>query len=100
MSCEKGNIANDCSGGSLFKYSCGTVGLSCAVTTGTEYCLAPGCTAADVDTGCTESCSDDGTQLTFCYGGAPYTVTCSDYGFTQCLSDTSDTGTPFAACRF
>ncbi len=100
VTCEKGDVANECSGGSLFKYGCGSVGLSCAVSAGTEYCLAPGCKTADVDTNCTESCSDDGTQLTFCYGGAPYTVTCSDYGFTQCLSDTTDGGTPFAACRF
>ncbi len=98
ITCD-GDTANDCSGGSLFKYGCGSVGLSCDITSGTEYCLAPGCKAADVDTNCTESCSDDGKQLTFCYGGAPYTVTCSDYGFTQCLSDTNDSG-PFAACRF
>jgi hypothetical protein len=100
VTCGKGDVANDCSGGSLFKYSCGSVGLSCAITNGLEYCLAPGCKAADIDTDCKESCSDDGTQLTFCYGGAPYTVTCSDYGFTQCLSDTSDSGTTYAACRF
>jgi hypothetical protein len=97
--CNNG-VANDCSDGSLFKYDCGTVGLGCNITSGSEYCLAPGCKAADIDTKCVESCSDDGTQLTFCYGGAPYTVTCADYGFTQCLSDTDDAGNPFAACRF
>jgi hypothetical protein len=95
-----GKIATECSGGSLFKYDCGSVGLDCNITSSSEYCLAPGCKATDVDTNCTESCSDDGTQLTFCYGGTPYTVTCADYGFTQCLSDTDDNGAPFAACRF
>jgi hypothetical protein len=97
--CNNG-IVNDCSDGSLFKYDCGAVGLACDITAGTEYCLAPGCKAADVDSNCTESCSDDGTKLTFCYGGAPYTVTCADYGFTQCLSDVNDSGNTFAACRF
>ena len=47
-----------------------------------------------------DSCSDDGTQLTFCYGGTPYTVTCADYGFTQCLAGKDDSGAPFAGCRF
>lgn len=97
--CNKG-VATVCSSGSLFKYDCGSVGLSCAITSATEYCLAPGCKAADVDSGCTESCSLDGSTLTFCYGGAPYTVNCEDYGFTQCRSGVSDDGAPFAACRF
>jgi hypothetical protein len=97
--CNNG-IANDCSDGSLFKYDCGAVGLDCNITAGSEYCLAPGCKSTDVDANCVESCSDDGTQLTFCYGGTPYTVTCADYGFTQCLSDTDDAGNIFAACRF
>lgn len=97
--CNNG-VANDCSQGSLFKYDCSAVGLGCNIDSATEYCLAPGCKAADVDTNCVESCSDDGTQLTFCYGGAPYTVTCSDYGFTQCLTGMDDSGFSFAACRF
>jgi hypothetical protein len=96
----KNGVANDCSKGDLFKYDCSTVGLTCDITDQTEYCLAPGCTSDDVETNCTESCSDDGTQLTFCYGGAPYTVTCSDYGFTQCLASTDDNGNSFAACRY
>jgi hypothetical protein len=90
-----------CSDHALFKYDCGAVGLGCNITSSTEYCLAPGCKAADVDTNCQESCSADGSSLTFCYGGAPYTVKCSDYGFTQCLDGTDpDTSKPFAACRF
>ncbi|MET0795423.1 MAG: hypothetical protein ABW061_28145 [Polyangiaceae bacterium] len=96
----KNNIANDCSGGSLFKYDCDAMGLTCGIANGTEYCLAPGCTTKDVDTKCTESCSDDGTKLTFCYGGTPYTVDCANYGFSQCLSDTDSDGNPYSACRF
>jgi hypothetical protein len=98
----KNNVANVCSSGGLFKYDCGAMGLTCGVTEGTEYCFAPGCNAADVDTNCTESCSDDGSQLTFCYGGAPYTVKCSDYGFSQCVSDTDpdNDDKPYASCRF
>jgi hypothetical protein len=83
----------------VLEYRCGAVGLSCSVTDDQEDCLAPGCDSTDVKN-CTESCSDDGSQLTFCYGGAPYTVTCSDYGFTQCLSGSNDNGDTFAACRF
>ncbi len=94
------NVVNDCSAGDLFKYDCTSAGLECNTTSsGSEYCLAPGCNGEDVDSKCTEHCSDDGTQLTFCYGGAPVTVNCADYGFTQCLSDTNDSGA-FAACRF
>ncbi len=96
----KNNIANVCSTGSLFKYDCGAVGLTCGITSGTEYCFAPGCKAADVDTNCEESCSDDGSELTFCYGGAPFTVKCADYGFTQCEAGTDDNDVPFASCRF
>ena len=97
--CNNG-VANLCSDGSLFKYDCSAVGLGCNITSGSEYCLAPGCKSDDVDTNCVESCSDDGTQLTFCYGGAPYTVKCSDYGFTQCLTGTDSNDNPVAACRF
>jgi hypothetical protein len=98
VSC-KNNIANVCSNDSLFKYDCGAVGLSCGVTAGAEYCLAPGCKVADAKD-CTESCSADGSQLTFCYGGAPFTVDCADYGFAKCASDVDDQGVTFAACRF
>ena len=99
VTCKNG-VANVCSSGSLFKYDCASVGLDCSVTAGNEYCLAPACKPADFDTNCEESCSDDGSTLTFCYGGAPVTVTCTDYGFTQCLSDKDSEGKVFAACRF
>jgi hypothetical protein len=96
----QGEIATVCSDGALFQYDCGAVGLSCSVNADAEYCFAPGCTAADVDTDCQESCSEDGSSLTFCYGGAPYTVKCSDYGFERCLSSAASDGSVFAACRF
>jgi hypothetical protein len=100
VSCS-GDMATVCSGGSQFKYNCGSVGLSCSISGKNEYCLAPGCNAADVDVACQESCSDDGSRLTFCYGGAPYTVDCGDYGFKQCSAGTDpDSGRTFAACRF
>lgn len=96
----KGETATICSDGSLFQYKCGSVGLSCSTEAEVDYCLAPGCTTDDVN-GCTESCSDDGSELTFCYGGAPYTVKCADYGFNQCLTETNEnTGASYAACRF
>jgi hypothetical protein len=96
-----GDVATVCSSGSRFNYDCGSAGLSCSISGKNDYCLAPGCNAADVSVVCQESCSDDGARLTFCYGGAPYTVECADYGFTQCSSAiNADTGRPFAACRF
>ena len=98
VTCES-DVDTVCSSGSLFEYDCGAVGLSCSVTAGSDYCLAPGCKAADVDTHCTESCSADSKQLTFCYGGAPYTVNCTDYGFNHCESGLDDDKQPFAACR-
>ena len=99
VSCN-GAVATICSGGSSFKYNCGSVGLACGVTAGNEYCLAPGCKAADVDK-CQESCSDDGATLTFCYGGAPFTVDCKAYGFARCSTgNDSPNGQTFAACRY
>ena len=99
-SCKSG-VATVCSSGAKFSYNCGSVGLSCGITGGSEYCLAPGCEAADVDVACQESCSDDGSSLTFCYGGAHYSVDCAEYGFKRCASGTDpDSGRTFAACRF
>jgi len=100
VSCN-GEVATVCSSGSRFEYDCGSVGLSCGVTAHNGYCLAPGCNAADVDFVCRESCSENGSSLTFCYGGVPYTVDCKDYGFSQCSTGTDpDSAEPFAACRF
>ena len=100
VSCNA-DVATVCSGGSQFEYNCGSVGLSCSITGQKEHCLAPGCNAADVDFVCQERCSDDGSSLTFCYGGAPYTVDCKDYGFTRCATGSDpNSGQTFAACRF
>jgi len=97
--CSKG-VATTCAGEAVIHYDCGSSGLACASAGPNPYCVAPGCTKATVDA-CSESC--DGTKLTFCYGGAPYSVDCTDYGFTSCLEGTmtnSDSSTaPFAACR-
>lgn len=85
VSCANGR-ATWCDGDSKVTYDCGSVGLGCS-TEGDYYtdngrqCSAPGCTADDV-LNCHESC--DGTKLTLCYGGAPVTVDCKDYGFDTC----------------
>ena len=79
-----------CSGGERFQFDCGSTGLECALES-YAYCLAPGCSGADVD-GCVESCS--GSELTFCYGGAPVTIDCEDYGFDGC----KEVGDSFALC--
>jgi hypothetical protein len=86
--------ANDratwCDGDSKATFDCGSVGLGCA--TSGDYaddsgrqCAAPGCGSDDLAK-CEESCS--GTRLTVCYGGAPITVDCKDYGFTKCVEYT------------
>lgn len=88
--------ANDratwCDGTSKATFDCGSVGLDCA--TSGDYsgdsgrqCAAPGCTPTDV-ADCQESCS--GSKLSFCYGGAPVTVDCKDYGFKTCVEYTGD----------
>jgi len=97
--CEGNDAVTVCSDGTQLRYDCGSVGLACATTGRREYCFAPGCNAADIDFVCNEGCSDDGSSLTFCYGGLPYSVECSDYGFTKCASDTDKDGRAFAACR-
>jgi hypothetical protein len=79
-----------CDGDSKAIFDCGSVGLGCA-TEGDYYedngrqCAAPGCAPTDV-LDCQESC--DKTKLTFCYGGAPVSVDCKDYGFTKCAEYT------------
>jgi hypothetical protein len=95
-SVEGVSCANDratwCDGDSKAVFDCASVGLGCA--TEGDYtldsgrqCAAPGCEAADIAK-CKESC--DGTKLTICYGGAPVTVDCKDYGFAACNEYTYD----------
>lgn len=86
-----GQVAQACVNGQLLRSDCASVGLTCdAEKTGT-YCVAPGCKLSDV-TACQESCN--GSVMHLCYGGAPYTVDCTDYGFSTCqeLDDTSKGG--------
>jgi hypothetical protein len=92
VSCS-GDTAVQCVDGERYQYDCGSVGLSCAVDPPYRYCLAPGCTTTDADT-CEESCS--GSELTFCYGGAPVTVDCQDYGFESCRE--VEDGIVYALC--
>ncbi|HEX3774975.1 MAG TPA: hypothetical protein VHV51_10955 [Polyangiaceae bacterium] len=100
--CSTTNIAKVCSGGGEYDYDCGSVGLKCQVGAAdadgdTNYCLAPGCKPADVNT-CAEFCN--GSKLDFCYGGAQVEVDCTDYGFTGCLDglDNGDELTSYATC--
>jgi hypothetical protein len=77
----------------LARYQCAP-GLGCEESATSANCLAPGCTATSP---CTESC--DGTELTFCYGGVPVTLDCTDYGFRRCIESTPTAGEdPLAFC--
>ena len=60
-------------------FACSHVGLECQ----NASCIAPGCSAAN-ETSCSESCS--GTVMSLCVGGAPVTVDCAKYGFSQCVT--------------
>jgi hypothetical protein len=63
-----------------FTYDCSRAGGSCTTGDGGAGCVAPGCSLAS---NCTESCDGDHT-LSVCVGGAPFTVDCTEYGFTSC----------------
>ena len=91
-----GQVDESCSDKNLYRYDCGSVGLGCQTSGGNTWCLAPGCTFADLGS-CTESCS--GSRLTFCYGGAPYTVDCRNFGFASCTAGLSSGGVSnYAKC--
>jgi hypothetical protein len=78
-----GNTGQQClSGGTLLRWDCESVNLGCASDASGAYCVAPGCTLADV-AACQESCS--GSTLHLCYGGVRYDVDCQSYGFGTCL---------------
>lgn len=96
-SCD-GDVARQCSGGSLLVFNCGSVGLGCA-TDGTEArCVAPGCTLEQEES-CEESC--DGATLSFCYGGVKFPLDCQEHGYSRCemLEPTPQTPEPRATCR-
>ncbi|HVR18037.1 MAG TPA: hypothetical protein VMS65_00025, partial [Polyangiaceae bacterium] len=77
------------------RYTCAP-GLACDESSTSAGCVAPGCALTQP---CAESCS--GTELTFCYGGVPVTLDCTDYGFRRCLESTpSSGGAPLAYCAF
>jgi hypothetical protein len=92
VTCSSGR-GTYCSEGSRYQYDCGSVGLGCTAEDDV-YCLAPGCTADD-ELDCTESC--DGSRINLCYGGAPYSIDCRDYGFTSCISGV-DEGVTYTRC--
>lgn len=92
LSCV-GAVSAQCVDGKLYESNCGGVGLGCDPES--AFCLAPGCAARDWDN-CSESCS--GSKLSFCYGGAPYSVDCKDFGFTSCETFRRIDGTLYAAC--
>jgi hypothetical protein len=88
-----GEVSSQCIDGELYQADCASVGLSC--DSDTTYCLAPGCEASDWDS-CSETCA--GSELTLCYGGAPYTVDCRDFGFAGCTNFRRGDGVVYAAC--
>jgi hypothetical protein len=97
-----GDVAKTCSSQDVISYDCASVGLSCATKGANGYCVAPGCKPATVDT-CEESCGTDGVTLNFCYGGVPFSIDCTNYGFSTCMSDvktnSDNTQTTYAECR-
>jgi hypothetical protein len=98
-----GTIATACTSGKGYEYNCGSVGLTCLIGDAnadgdSNYCLAPGCKPADVNSNCTEFCN--GSKLDLCYGGAQVEVDCTNYGFAGCLDhqDNGDNLHDFAYC--
>ena len=83
-----GNTLTTCQtvGTGLQQYTtnCAAAGLECTPGLNTGACTAAGCVPAS----CTEGCSTtNGTQLTVCIGGAPFTVDCPSLGFATCTYD-------------
>jgi hypothetical protein len=95
--------SNACNGATLqetctsptqqFNYDCSRAGGTCNTDTlGNHGCVSPGC---PLSTTCAESCN--GTLVTTCVGGAPYTVDCLGYGqFRRCFATTGSS--PVAWC--
>jgi hypothetical protein len=77
--------------------NCGRAGLSCALDdAGSGYCVAPGCPIPPPSS-CVESCS--GHTLSVCVGGAPYSIDCSQYGYSGCDTATDSSGITYAYCQ-
>lgn len=90
-SCSGATAEGCTNSGQLFSYDCTKAGGACADDgLGTVGCVSQGCS---LTTACTEACN--GTMLTACVGGVPYTIDCTRYGdnggFTQCITTASGT---------
>jgi hypothetical protein len=83
-----GNTLQVCnSDGQAFNYDCTRAGGVCATDNAARSsCVAPGCS---LNSTCTESCNQTTNSLTVCIGGAPFTVSCTQYGFSSCGTDTT-----------
>lgn len=83
-----GNTLQACNtAGQAFNFNCARAGGSCATdTTGKSGCVSQGCSVSST---CTEACNKTTNTLTICVGGAPYTMSCPQYGFSSCGSDTA-----------
>jgi hypothetical protein len=83
-------------------YDCSAAGLKCESSATDAHCVAPSCTAAQLN-GCKESCDATSATITVCVGGAPYKVDCKAYGFNKCTSyAASSTGSSFdfVSCEY
>ncbi len=87
------DVATTCSGGELVQSNCGSVGLRCDPSS--LDCLAPGCGPEKWES-CEETCS--GSELTLCYGGAPYSIDCKDFGFASCETFRRGDSVVYAVC--
>lgn len=81
--CSGTTTAQVCLNGRKQSYDCSSVGLVCKSDSNGPYCVSPGCTMADANN-CAESCS--GSTAHVCYGGVPYDIDCTKYGFSTCTA--------------
>jgi hypothetical protein len=80
-SCSDGTTLSTCDVTSQgFTYDCSRAGDTCTTGDAGSGCVAPGCA---LPSSCVESC-DGLNTLTVCVGGAPFTIDCTQYGFTSC----------------
>lgn len=94
--CEDG-AAQSCIGQTLLRWDCDSVGLECNDENASNpTCAAAGCDLNAVES-CTESCNG-GATATICYGGVPYEVNCTDYGFSRCAMVTGTSVPDYVVC--
>ncbi|HZU85038.1 MAG TPA: hypothetical protein VE987_19035 [Polyangiaceae bacterium] len=79
--CSTGTTVTACAeANQRFDFDCSRAGGSCQTdATGNGACVAPGCSTTS---SCAEVCT--GAVVTACVGGAPYTIDCTQYGFSSC----------------